>query len=214
MESTLATIPVPPTSEDAEFVPPSPEETPYWISTEQFYEMIDAGIFSDESRVFLWDGVIYEKMAKTQPHAVSGGKAVLEIVRLLPKGWFPWSENPFTVSDDKAPLPDVTVLRGKPDDYRKRRPDVADAALVMEVAQTSLRIDTGKKLAAYARASIPNYWVVNLVGDLIQAYSGPIPAESRFETSAAYTRGQKIVLVLDETHSISIAVDDLLPAKD
>ena len=45
----------------------------------------------------------------------------------------------------------------------------------MEVADSSVRYDTGKKLAAYAKAGIREYWVVNLVKRAVEVYRGPSP---------------------------------------
>ena len=41
------------------------------VTSEMFFQMIDAGVFSPERRVFLWAGRLYEKMAKTPAHATT-----------------------------------------------------------------------------------------------------------------------------------------------
>jgi len=199
-----------PASDRAPFVP---EGTPYLLSTEDFYRMIEAEIFPDERRVGLWDGRIYEKMAKLRAHAVSGNKLNIALIRALPPGWFLGGENPITIGPDKAPLPDMIVLRGVPDDYRDRRPGVADIGLVVELADSSLRIDTGVKLAAYASAGIPVYWVVNLKDDVVHVYSDPITSEGRFASVATVARGESIPFTLDGARVGLIAASDLLPAR-
>jgi Uma2 family endonuclease len=138
--------------------PPSPRETPYLFSVDEFYRMIELDLFPRESRVSLWEGQVYEKMAKTQAHAVAGINLTMTLARALPPGWCLSSENPITVDPAKAPLPDMVVLRGTGNDYLDRRPSVADVGLVVEVSMSSLKFDTGAKLAAYASASIPAYW--------------------------------------------------------
>ena len=187
--------------------------SPYLFSVDDFYRMIDADIFPDEARVGLWDGRIYERMAKKQPHAVASSKVITALIRALPNGWFLSSENPITIGHDKAPLPDMMVLRGEPDDYAKRRPTVADVGLVIELSDSSLRADTGPKLAGYAAAGVPAYWVLNLVADVIHIYESPIAAERRYASKRIVPRGGSCDLILDGTNFGAVAARDLLPGR-
>ncbi len=183
----------------------------YRMNAEQFLAMIDAGIFREEDRVGLWEGWVYEKMAKTQAHATSGNKTFLAIVRALPPGWFPGAENPVRLSDDKVPLPDLVILRGVPDDYRVRRPEVRDVGLIVEIALSSLRDDLGPKLVGYATAGMQNYWVVDLAGECIRAFSTPDPGEGIYGLAGEYHRGESVPLRLDGAEPVFLAVDDMLP---
>ncbi len=192
---------------------PVVEGTPYLFSTEAFYRMIELGVFPRESRVGLWDGRIYEKMAKTQAHAVAGINVTMTLMRAVPPGWCFSHENPVTVGPNKAPLPDVVVLRGIGDDYLDRRPVAADVGLVVELSLTSLKFDTGAKLAGYASAGVPAYWVVNLVDGVVHVYSDPIPAEGRFASSATVARGESFPFALGGVPVGPIAASDLLPGR-
>jgi Uma2 family endonuclease len=193
--------------------PSSPEENPYLFSVDQFYRIIELGIFPRERRVGLWEGMLYEKMAKTQSHAVAGINVTMTLARVLPQGWCLSSENPIAIGPRSAPLPDMVVLRGVGNDYLDRRPGPADVGLVVEFSLTSLKEDTGPKLAAYASAGIPSYWVLNLVEGVVHVYSEPIPAESRFASEATARRGESIPLTLDGVVACQVAASDLLPAR-
>ncbi len=189
------------------------EESPYLFSTEEFYRLLESEFFPSEARVGLWEGRIYEKMSKTQAHAVAGDKVHRTLDRVLPGGWYVGGENPITVSANKAPLPDLIVLRGEPDDYIDHRPDPADVGLVVELSVTSLKIDTGPKLAAYASAGITAYWVINLVDRLIHVYAKPVAAEGRFASTATVKLGETVPLTLDGVQVALIAASDLLPIR-
>ena len=152
-------------------------------------------------------------MAKTQAHAVAGNKVNLFLVRALPPGWHVGGENPIKVSFDKKPLPDLVILRGEPDDYLDRRPEAADLGLVVELALSSLKFDTGAKLAAFAAAGIAAYWVINPRDLVVQVYSEPILAESRYANSATFARGESFPFTLGEVPIGPIAASDLLPAR-
>ena len=190
-----------------------PEAMPFLFNAEAFFRMIEADIFRREDRVELWDGRIYEKMAKTQAHAVSGNKSYLALVRVLPVGWFPGGENPVMIDQVRVPLPDLVVLRGVPDDFIDRRPNPADVGLIVEFSLTSLKSDTGAKLRGYAEAGIPAYWVVNLVKNVIQTYEAPVPEESRYANEAVYAVGQSVPLRLNGVLIAEIPAFDLLPIR-
>ncbi len=191
----------------------SPVEMPYLFSVDEFYRMVEIGIFAPERRVSLWEGRLYEKMAKTQAHAVAGINITMTLARTLPPGWCLSSENPITVGPDKAPLPDMVVLRGVGNDYLDRRPSVADVGLVVEISMSSLKFDTGAKLAAYASAGIPAYWVVNLLDRVVHLHSDPIPEEGRFTSVATLKPVESFPFSLDGTPIGPIAASDLLPAR-
>ena len=192
---------------------PFSEEMPYLISTDEFYRMLECEIFPREARVGLWEGRIYQKMAKTQPHVVAGNKVHRTLDRALPPGWFVGGENPITVGANKAPLPDLIILRGEPDDYIDHRPGTAEVGLVVELSLTSLKFDTGAKLVAYASAGIPAYWVVNLVDGVVLVHSDPAPSEGRFASVVIAKRGESFPFILDGVQVAMIAASDLLPAR-
>src|SRR5207237_112394 len=57
---------------------------------------------------------------------------------------------------------------GLPRDYAAAHP--SRPALMVEVAQSGLRLARGRKAAAYARAGIADYWIVNLGGRVLEVY--------------------------------------------
>lgn len=191
----------------------SPEERPYLFSVDEFYRMIDHDIFPDEARVGLWEGRVYEEMGKKQPHSLSWSKLNAALVPRVPPGWCLWAECSITISHDKAPLPDMVILRGASDDYHDRRPVAGDIGLIIELADSSLKIDTGAKLVAYARAGIATYWVLNLKGNVIHVYADPIPSEGRYASSTTVGRDGSVPFLLDGSLIALIAASDLLPAR-
>ena len=218
MESTLTTTPT--VLAEAIAAPPATgladplEIAAYSFTAEQFARMVEADIFPSESRVELWDGMVFEKMAKKRPHSVAANKFVAALAPLIPCGWHLAVEDSATVGPGRVPLPDIMVVRGTPDDYRARNPSAGDIALLIELSDSSLRFDTGSKLAGYAVAGVDRYWVANLVAGVIQSYREPISHEGRYAVTEGFARGQAIPFLLDGTQVGLIAVDDLLPLPD
>ena len=186
---------------------------PFMFTADAFFRMIEAGVFHREDRVGLWEGRIYQKMAKNIPHSNTSMILPFTINRILPDGWFLMAENPVNLGPRLAPLPDYCVLRGVPKDYLGRHPVATDIGLLIELSDSSLKHDTSVKWTTYAEAGIPAYWVVNLVQNLIQTYETPVPAEGRYALEAVYAVGQSVPLRLDGILIAEIAALDLLPVR-
>ena len=65
------------------------------------------------------------------------------------------------------------LLRPRDDYYKSAHPRAADALLVVEVADTSLRFDRLIKLPLYARHGIAEVWLVDLDHDRVTSYREP-----------------------------------------
>jgi Uma2 family endonuclease len=68
----------------------------------------------------------------------------------VPSGWIVRCQAPIALDDESEPEPDVAVVRGSHDDYLESHPE--RPALVIEVAESSLRLDRRDKGSLYARA--------------------------------------------------------------
>jgi Uma2 family endonuclease len=195
--------------------PVGPSEwTTYRMTAEEYFRAIDADVFEHNRRIELWEGQIYEKMAKKRPHTISSSKLLNALFPVLPEGWYFGFECPILIDDFTAPLPDAVVIRGRPDDYSVRgSPKGNEIGLVIEVADTSLRKNLTTTLAVYARAGLPCYWIVNLVARRVEVYTKPriVGDTSSYESSEVFEPGQDVPLVLDNQRIASIPVNDLLP---
>ena len=187
------------------------------MTAETFLRGVELGLFPAERRVFLWDGVLYEKMAKKIAHSSAGETVRLALSEVLPPGWSLWGENPILVDDFTAPLPDLTVVRGTARDYFARHavPRVLEIGLVTEMADATLRVDLTKSLSTYAAAGLPIYWVLNLVAWRVEVYSNPglVTDEATYTVRESYESGQDVPVVLDGVEIARVPVTSLLPAE-
>jgi Uma2 family endonuclease len=88
----------------------------------------------------------------------------------------PGEDAPLALDDDSEPEPDLAMVPGEPRDYVPAHPSTAP--LVVEVADSSLRLDRRLKAGLYARARIPDYWIVNLAERALEVHRDPAPAAS------------------------------------
>jgi len=115
-------------------------------------------------------------------------------------------QNPIQLPDYSQPQPDVALLRPRADYYAQSLPVPADVFLVVEVAETSLKSDRTVKVPLYARASIPEVWLVDLKNEVVEVYV--LPKEGKYQVSRKARRGE--TLVVREIPGLSIQVDEIL----
>ncbi len=173
------------------------EGSPYRFSTDDFYRMVDLGILPKGNRASLWDGLVYEKPPKSTAHAAVGSALLMTFLRADLQGWFPSFDNSITIGPDRSPAPEIAVIRGVPRDYLERRPDAADAGLLVEMNDEIIKNDIARKRAAYASVGIPAYWALDLDRSAIDVYTDPIPSEGRYASVATFAPGESIPLILD-----------------
>ena len=145
----------------------------YRMSVEKYNRLIESGVLNSKDRFFLWKGLLVEKMTKKRPHVVAQNEADRVLGQIVPEGWFVEQDQPLELGRHSVPEPDVKVLRGTRRDYLTRNPTPKDVGLVVEVSDSSLPLDSGEMLEAYAAEGVPIYWIVNLPGRCIDVYSQP-----------------------------------------
>ena len=190
-------------------------EVPYDLTIDLLSRMVESGLIPPDRRVFLLQGRLYEKMAKTKAHGSVGAGINMTLVPRLPAGWSLWPESTIALDPTNAPLPDFTVVRSGdllgrafPDRY----PGASDIGLLIEIAVTSLHDDLSTALEQYARALIPVYWVVDVLGRRILVHTEPRVVDGRGEYARVetYRSGQSLPLVLDGREVARIPFDELL----
>jgi Uma2 family endonuclease len=89
--------------------------------------------------------------------------------------WIVGQEPTVRLDSDTIREPDVAVLRDP--DLTGTLFDGAALFLAIEVADTSLAIDLGRKRRDYAAARVPHYWVVDLNGRCIHVMTDPVASD-------------------------------------
>lgn len=189
------------------------DESDIWrISVERYMRMIEAGVITVNDRVELLEGILVPKMSKSPGHQLCVVLLNENLRPALPAGWHLRVEGPIKL-DDSLPEPDVAVVRGSPRDYTGRHPAPDELAIVVEVADSSLRRDREDKLRVYARNGLAVYWIVNVADRVIDVYtdpSGPAPAPD-YATTATYHPGDAVPVVIAGTAVGTVNASDLLP---
>jgi Uma2 family endonuclease len=137
----------------------------------EYEKLIDLGIFQPGEAIELLGG----ELIVSEPQGAAHYTAILKTARALEvafgTGWVVRTQGPIGLDDDSEPEPDVAVVRGSLEDYRTAHP--SRPVLTVEVAESSLDGDRERKGGAYARAGLADYWIINLVDRVLEAYREP-----------------------------------------
>lgn len=143
------------------------------LTVEEYYRMGEAGILRPDERVELIAGEIIDVPPPGSRHAgtvkhvarllqiAAGGAAIVQV------------QDPLSLDEQSEPQPDLALLRARADFYRSAHPRAADALLVIEVAETSLRYDRDVKIPLYARHGVPEAWLIDVEDRRLTRYREP-----------------------------------------
>lgn len=141
-----------------------------WTRAE-YEQLAEACVFRPDERVELLDGEILTMTPQKSLHSAAVYVISKHLDGLFGLGYLVRSQLPLALDPASEPEPDIAVVPGQPWDFRDAHPTTAE--LIVEVADTSLRFDR-QKGPLYARAGIPEYWIVNLVDGILEVYREPV----------------------------------------
>ena len=174
-----------------------------WTRVE-YDRMVDSGGFGPEDRAELLDGEIWEMTPQGSQHATA-----FELVAKALQSGFPNDyvrhQLPFALDVVSEPEPDIAVVPGSIRDYADRHPD--QALLIVEISESSLSHDRGRKMTAYARNGVPEYWLLDLKAARLEVCRDP--AGDSYTSRTFLAPGDKISPLRAPESVIDVA--DLLP---
>jgi Uma2 family endonuclease len=179
-------------------------QTRRW-TREEYDRLADEGWFEGQ-RVMLLKGEIVQMPPQGPTHT----KSILLTQHILQTIFEPKDvvrvQMPMNFVDQSDPEPDLAVVAGTARDYKVHP---TTALLIVEVADTSLRIDR-RKASLYAAAGVSEYWIINLGDMRLEVHRDPAP-DATAEWGAAY-REVKPLSLADSVSPITasqIRVTDL-----
>ena len=178
----------------------------------EYQRLIDHGFLDEDDPIELLDGLLLVKEPQHSLHRTGVLLVAKAVERAFGESWFVQTQSPIILDDRSEPEPDVCVVHGSPRDYIESHP--TRPALIVEVAQAGLRIARGRKAAAYARARISDYWIVNLIDRMLEVHREPMrpgPARRHWGYAAIERLDTDATITPLAAPSARIRVADLLP---
>ena len=188
---------------------PSIPSEPTRMSVERYLGLVEEGVLQEADRVELLEGVIVAMTPSHPPHAAAVTLATRALLRAVGERASVRTQCTLVLCRFSAPEPDVAVVPGSDRDYVSAHPRTA--LLAIEVADTSLQQDRLTKAAIYAAAGIPEYWIVNLRGGVLEVMRDPDRAQARYRDVRALRGGERVELTT--LPGAVVAVADLLPSR-
>jgi Uma2 family endonuclease len=139
----------------------------------EYHKMSEVGILSEGDRVELIEGEIVKMSPIGRRHAACVNRITALFAHRAGSSAIVSVQNPILLNEDSEPQPDIALLAFRPDFYAQALPVAADVLLIIEVADSSMEYDRGVKLPLYARAGVPEVWLVDLQGERIEVCSEP-----------------------------------------
>ena len=182
---------------------------PRRFTVAEYLRMSEVGVLRPDERVELIDGQIVAMSPQGPVHSALLARIATRFVELFPRDRScVRPQSTIALGEDYAPEPDIAVVEGRCEDHERELP--RSALLVVEVAETSVRLDRGRKSDLYAKARVPEYWIVNVPDGVL---------EVRREASAAGYKSIRLLqsedtvlpLSLEKAGVAPLRVADLLP---
>ena len=170
-----------------------------------YEHVVECGGFGPQDRIALLDGELWEVSPQGSRHAAVYVIVTGAVQEAFGTGYHVRGQCPVALDDASEPEPDLAVVPGAPRDYLSAHPP--PAVLLVEVSESSLSFDRGRKLVAYARNGIPEYWLVDLNADKLEVYRNP--SGTGYASKAILGRGDTVVPLHAPDSVVTVA--DLLP---
>jgi Uma2 family endonuclease len=180
----------------------------YRLRAEDYEKMVEHGIFDEDEKIELWDGILIEMSPKGIKHANAVRRVDREIEKKLGDQIVFSAQDPIRLNDFSQPEPDIALLVPPIENYDLGHPTPKDIYLVMEIADSSIEKDR-RKAINYGQNGIRQYLLLNLNTNEIEDYREPSADGYRFKKT--YTENESFSLAAFP--DVEIKVGDLLPPK-
>ena len=168
--------------------------------------MLDAGLFAGQ-RFELIDGDLIDKMGQNPPHSQALRLVHAWLVKIFGAVRIQVQQPIEAAAAERErslPEPDFSVLAEIKGEYGRRHPRGDELLLTVEVADTTVRYDATTKCDMYARAGVPEYWVLDIGGRRVIVHRRPV--EGKFEQIDSVAENATV-----SAGGMQIPVSELLP---
>jgi Uma2 family endonuclease len=192
------------------------------LTVDQYHRMIAGGILEEGAPIELLDGRLEWKdrsatgedpMTVGDRHSSSIDAINLLNPKLRRQSCYARIQQPVTLPPHHEPEPDVSIVRGREEDYWGRQPAAADVLCVIEVADSSLIRDRTTKLRAYADAGITMYVIINLRDNVAEIYTQPLIGKGRYGQVLTLSLTDKLTFPTVKGIGVTVPVRRLIPGQ-
>ena len=177
---------------------------------DEYQTIFNAGLLGDGKHYELLEGLIVEKMPQGRKHALS----ILQCQEWL-EGVFGkrhvQSQMPSVSDKNGEPEPDVAVFAKRWQEYEDS-PPASEARLFVEVTNTTQTEDRQIKRRMYARAGVPDYWILDVNRRTLTVHRSPLGDD--YASITTLTEAQTVLPLAAPDTTAPVVVADLLAPND
>ena len=176
------------------------------FTVDEYHRMAEAGVFHEDDRLELIDGLVVEMSPIGPRHSACVDRLTRRLSQQVGDRAIVRVQSPIVLGPDAAPQPDLALLRPPIERYAHAHPQGPDILVVIEVADTSALYDRSVRLPLYARAGIPEAWLVDLAGNAVSVCRRA--GSNGYGETVTVTRGETLRPLL--LPGVAVAVDEIL----
>lgn len=176
------------------------------FTVEQYHQMAQSGILKDEDRVELLKEKIFDMSPIGRHHAAYVKRLNALFNQRLADTVIVGVQKPVELANNSAPQPDIVMLLLCDDFYEAENPQLKDALLLVEVADTTIEFDREIKIYLYTSSGIYEVWVVDINEQCLEVYRQH--SIKGYQIIQKYCRGQS--LTITAFPDISFTLDEVL----
>lgn len=170
--------------------------------------LVEMGLL-DGREFELIDGEIIYKLGQNEPHAVACRRALFALAAIFGED-FMRVPAPIAIDQHNEPEPDVAVAKDPSLTYLENgTPEPKDMRLIVEVSDSTLSWDRGRKAGIYNDSGVAEYWILNIKGRTAIVHRQPGPDGY----GSIVTFGEDETISPLAAPDANLRVGDLLPAK-
>lgn len=143
------------------------------FTVSEYALMAEKGVFKPEERTELLGGEVRLMSPVGPMHAEVVNRLNKTVILQCGDDAYVSGQNPLRLDDYSVPQPDLVICRIKGGGYKSGPPTPNDVLLVVEVSDSTIRLDREEKLPRYAAARISEAWIIDVEAQQIEQYSEP-----------------------------------------
>jgi Uma2 family endonuclease len=172
------------------------------LTREHVYCLLRAGLL-EEGKTELLQGDLVEKVSQNKPHATCARRMTAILEDIFGRD-FVAVASPVVIDEYNEPEPDIFITENSFLSYADN-PTADKVRLVVEISHSTLSYDRNGKALLYAKAEIPEYWIVNVEESSVEVFRQP--SETGYKQMQRFTAGQSFHAL--DYPNILIAVDSI-----
>lgn len=176
------------------------------FSVDDFHQMAEAGILSDNDRVELIDGEVVEMAAIGPRHLAGVARTNRLLVQRFSDVAIVSPQSSVRLDEHNEPQPDFALLRLRPDYFATELPTPQDIFLIIEIGDSTAQLDRRVKLPLYGTSGVTELWLVDVTADTITVCREPFG--QGYRNVRTYRRGDHIAPLAFPDRAV--AVTDIL----